>query len=65
MMAKIDDLTVNLNISVSYDTAKTCLRLLELYLNNNDTELLIVENNEPGAWHLVIKNWRDFNDECE
>lgn len=50
---------------VSYDTAYRCLKFVELYLNQNDTECLVVENNEPGGWNLVIKNWRDFNDECE
>lgn len=66
-MNKNNKMKVNINVdlNIDYQTAKTCLSIVELYLNQNDTECLVVENNEPGGWNLVIKNWRDFNDECE
>ena len=60
-----NDLTFNIEMGVDYPTAKACLAIVELYLNQNDTECLVIENNEPGAWNLIIKNWRDFDDECE
>ena len=46
-----------MNLDVGYDTVRACLRLLELYLNNNDTKRLVIENNEPGAWNLQICEW--------
>ena len=58
-MAKlINDFTVNINFDVEYSTVKTCLALVESYLNQHDTEYLVIENNEPGAWNLVIRDWR-------
>lgn len=58
-----NNLMINMDLGIDYATAKTCLAIVELYLNQNDTECLVIENNEPGAWNLVIKNWRDFEDE--
>ena len=59
-----DRLTIGFELDVDYKTAKACLAIVELYLNQNDTECLIIENNEPGAWNLIFKNWRDIDDEC-
>lgn len=56
-------LKINMEVGIDYPTAKACLAIVELYLNQNDTECLVIENNEPGAWNLVIKNWRDIDDE--
>ena len=58
-----DDLKINFMLDVDYATAKTCLAIVELYLNQNDTECLVIDNNEPGAWNLVIKDWREVEDE--
>ena len=64
-MANLHDsgMTVNVELSVDYRTARTCLAIVELYLNQHDTECLIIENNEPGAWDLRIKDWREVEDE--
>lgn len=66
-MARITDHNVkincNVNVDVDYQSVKTCLRIIELYLNQNDTECLVIENNEPGCWNLVIKDWREIEDE--
>lgn len=60
---KIDNITVDVELNVDYKTARTCLSIVECYLNQHDTECLVIENNEPGAWDLIIKNWRDIVDE--
>ena len=60
---KTGDLKINFMLDVDYVTAKTCLAIVELYLNQNDTECLVIDNNEPGAWNLAIKDWREVEDE--
>lgn len=55
----INNLPQNVTINVDYSTAKACLALVELYLNQNDTECLVIDNNEPGCWNLVITDWRE------
>lgn len=62
-MVMDNNLTVNVNLDVDYQTAKTCLSIVEFYLNQHDTECLVIENNEPGAWNLMIKDWREIEDE--
>lgn len=52
-----------MDLDVDYATARTCLTIVELYLNRNDTECLVIENNEPGAWNLAIKNWREIEED--
>lgn len=52
-----------MDLDVDYATARTCLAIVELYLNRNDTECLAIENNEPGAWNLAIKNWREVEED--
>lgn len=41
-MAKIDELTfsVNVKLSVSDDTVETCLRLIEMWLNEDETRAI-------------------------
>lgn len=56
-------LTVKVELGIDRKTAFACLKLVELYLNQNDTECLVIENDEPGAWNLEIKNWNEVNDE--
>lgn len=62
-MAVVDNLTVNFRLGIDRQTAFACLKMVELYLNQNDTECLVIENNEPGAWNLVIKDWKEVEDE--
>ena len=62
-MANMENLRMFMDLDVDYATARTCLVIVELYLNRNDTECLVIENNEPGAWNLAIKNWREVADE--
>ena len=62
-MAAISDLSVNIELGVDFRTARACLAIVELYLNQHDTECLVIENNEPGAWDLRIKDWREVEDE--
>lgn len=62
-MTPINKSAINLEPEINYSTAKVCLAIVELYLNQNDTECLVVENNEPGGWNLVIKDWREIDDE--
>ena len=61
----VSDMMVKINATLGVDraTAKACLAIVELYLNQNDTECLVIENNEPGCWNLVCKDWREVEDE--
>lgn len=52
----IGTLTVDVKLSVDYDTMNACLRLVELYLNNNDYEELNINCSEPGNWDLSVNN---------
>lgn len=62
-MGILHDVTVNMKLGVDRSTAKMCLAMVELYLNQNDTECLVIENNEPGCWNLAIKDWKEIEDE--
>jgi hypothetical protein len=66
-MGNLNDLSANAEINVAlnvdFRTARTCLAIVEMYLNQHDTECLVIENNEPGAWDLRIKDWREIEDE--
>lgn len=62
-MVNPTEIKVGSGLDVDYATAKTCLAIVELYLNQNDTECLVIDNNEPGAWNLVIKDRREIEDE--
>lgn len=62
-MVNPTEIKVGFRLDVDYATAKTCLAIVELYLNQNDTECLVIDNNEPGACNLVIKDWREIEDE--
>lgn len=54
---KIGSLSVDIKLSVDYDTMKTCLKLLELYLNSHDSERLIINCGVAGNWDLdVVSN---------
>ena len=48
----IGKLNVTVGISVDSDTAWTCLRLIEIYLNNSPDETLIINCDECGNWDL-------------
>lgn len=48
----IGKLNVSVGISVDSDTAWTCLRLIEIYLNNSPDETLIINCDEYGNWDL-------------
>ena len=54
---------LSVGLNVDYSTAKACLAIVELYLNQHDTECLVIDNNEPGCWNLVITDWREVADE--
>lgn len=62
-MAVVDALTVDIKLGIDHRTALTCLKVLELYLNQNDTKCLVIENDEPGDWTLELKDWNEVNDE--
>ena len=49
-------ITVDVNLNVSYDTMQVCLSLLEMYLNNNPTEMLYIHCDEAGNWDLGVAN---------
>ena len=50
----IGKLTLSVGITVDYSTADMCLRLLEIYLNNNEAETLHINCDEYGNWDLDI-----------
>ena len=52
---KIGSLHVDVRLNVSYDTMQACLKLLELYLNQNDDDMLVINCNEPGHWDLSVR----------
>ena len=54
--AKIGALHIDVRLNVNYDTMQTCLRLLELYLNQNDLDVLTINCDEPGNWDLSIRS---------
>lgn len=61
-MGVLHDISVNVELNVDFRTARTCLAIVETYLNQHDTECLVIENNEPGAWDLRIKDWREIEE---
>ena len=52
---KIGALHVDVRLNVSYDTMQACLKLLELYLNQNDMDTLVINCDEPGNWDLSVR----------
>ena len=52
---KIGTLHVDVRLNVSYDTMQACLKLLELYLNQNDDDILVINCDEPGNWDLSVR----------
>ena len=54
MKEKIGALTIDVKLSVDYDTMQSCLKLLELYLNSHDSETLMILCDEVGNWDLAV-----------
>ena len=50
----LGSVTIDVKLSVDYDTMQSCLKLLELYLNSHDEETLIINCNESGNWDLGV-----------
>lgn len=48
----IGELNFKVGLEVSFDTASLCVRLIEMYLNNNPDETLMINCNECGNWDL-------------
>lgn len=55
-MARIDDLSITINASfhIPKETVETCLRLVEIYMNDTG-ELLMCDRQSDGSKHLYFK----------
>lgn len=56
-MAKLGDVTVNINcnISVSRETAETCLKLVQSYVNETGTDVFCEKKPETGELRLYFE----------
>lgn len=53
-MAK-SELTIEAKLNVSDETAAACVVLLNMYLKENEPQLIIQENNETGVTQIQIE----------
>lgn len=56
IMAKIDGLTLEVKLDVSDEMAAACVVLLNMYLKENSSELIVEENRETGVAQIEIRN---------
>lgn len=54
-MAKAIELTIEARLSVSDETAAACVVLLNMYLKENASELIVEENKETGVTQIEIR----------
>lgn len=54
-MAKAGELTVEVSLNVSDETAAACVVLLNMYLKENAPELIVEENRETGVTQIEIR----------
>lgn len=57
----IGKLNVSIGLKVDSETAYMCLRLLEIYLNDNDNETLHIYCDECGNWDMGIMSRETSN----
>lgn len=50
----IGNLTIDIKLGVDYQTMRTCLNLIEMYLNTYESETLVINCDEPPNWDLTI-----------
>lgn len=59
---KLQELTVNVNcdLTVSKETAETCLKLVELFVNSHEGLDVYGERNDDGSVSLYFKeSWKE------
>ena len=54
IMAK-SELIIEAKLNVSDETAAACVALLNMYLKENEPQLIIQENNETGVTQIEIR----------
>ena len=57
----IGNLTIDVKLGVDWQTMRTCLNLVEMYLNTYETETLVINCDEAPNWDLDIK-YRELKD---
>lgn len=51
----ISSLTMDVKLGVDWQTMRTCLNLVEMYLNTYKSETLVINCDEPPNWDLAIE----------
>lgn len=62
-MAKAGELTIEAKLNVSDETAAACVMLLNMYLKENATELIVEENRETGVTQIEIRKNKENNEQ--
>lgn len=62
-MAKAGELTVEVSLNVSDETAAACVALLNMYLKENAPELILEENRETGVTQIEIRKNKTTTDQ--
>lgn len=55
----IGELSFDVGLNVDWRTADLCLRLIEVYLDNNPEEELHIVDNTAGEWYLELGDRKD------
>lgn len=57
-MARVTDLTIGVNLSISDETAVACLKLVEFYVNSNPDLDVAVDREQDGTLHFYYMKRR-------